>query len=190
MNADVKELAERLLHVGYDDLPPAEQRILRRIARRAHVSRDVSTIPNLTFGERLSDRVAEFGGSWKFIIAFGLFLVVWVSLNSLIFTKWVFDPYPYIFLNLILSMVAALQAPVIMMSQNRLSAHDRLAAQHDYEVNLKAELEIMALHEKLDQMRTGQITELLATQAEQIKLLRDMISTNGSQSSQPNTERK
>ena len=87
-------------------------------------------------------------------------------------------------------MVAALQAPVIMMSQNRLSAHDRLAAQHDYEVNLKAELEIMALHEKLDQMRTGQITELLATQAEQIKLLRDMISTNGSQSSQPNTERK
>ena len=98
MNADVKELAERLLHVGYDDLPPAEQRILRRIARRAHVSRDVSTIPNLTFGERLSDRVAEFGGSWKFIIAFGLFLVVWVSLNSLIFTKWVFDPYPYIFL--------------------------------------------------------------------------------------------
>ena len=190
MDDNVKELAQRLLHIGYDDLPPAEQRILRRIARRTHVSKDVSAIPNLTFGERLSDRVAAFGGSWKFIIIFGLCLVSWVGLNSLIVNKWVFDPYPYIFLNLLLSMVAALQAPVIMMSQNRLSAHDRLAAQHDYEVNLKAELEIMALHEKLDQMRTGQITELLATQAEQIRLLRDMIGASSSPTSQPTIERK
>ena len=176
MDANVKELAQRLLHVGYDDLPPAEQRILRRIARRAHVSRDVSDAPpSLTFGQRLSDKVAAFGGSWTFIIMFGVFLVVWAVLNSVILSQKAFDPYPYIFLNLILSMVAALQAPVIMMSQNRLSAHDRLAAQHDYEVNLKAELEIMRLHEKVDQLRTGQITDMLAAQAEQIRLLQQML---------------
>ena len=104
----------------------------------------------LTFGERLSDRVATIGGSWRFIIAFSLFLVVWAALNTLLLAASAFDPFPYIFLNLMLSMLAALQAPVIMMSQNRQAAKDRLDARLDYETNLRSESEIASLHEKVD----------------------------------------
>ncbi|MSP84087.1 MAG: DUF1003 domain-containing protein [Alphaproteobacteria bacterium] len=177
MNEQVKELAERLLHTGFDMLTERELRVLTRIATRIHISRDVHAEfeDKLTFGERLADKVAEFGGSWTFISIFGLLLAAWVVLNSFILLTGAFDPYPYIFLNLILSMLAEIQAPVIMMSQNRTTAKDRLAAAHDYEINLKAELEIMGLHEKLDQLRTQQVTELLRTQEEQIRLLTDLV---------------
>lgn len=114
---------------------------------------------------------------WTFIIGFGVALVIWVVLNSVVLIRWgdQFDPYPYIFLNLVLSMLAAIQAPVIMMSQNRQAVRDRLAAGHDYEVNLKAELEIMRLHEKMDDLRGRQIEALLASQQSQIALLTALI---------------
>ncbi len=173
MNAEVKQLAEQLLHTGFDSLPERDRRVLTRIAKRMHISRDLHAEfqGGSSYGERLADRVAELGGSWGFIILFGVFLVAWVVLNGVVFAGLAVDPYPFIFLNLILSMLAAIQAPVIMMSQNRQSAKDRLAAAHDYEVNLKAELEIMALHEKFDQLRNRHLTEILAAQQEQIRLL-------------------
>ena len=121
--------------------------------------------------------MATFGGSWTFIIIFLAILLVWVGLNSFILVKYdkIFDPYPYILLNLFLSMLAAIQAPIILMSQNRQAEKDRLNAEHDYEVNLKAELEIMLLHEKVDLLREDQWGELMAIQKQQIRLLGDLI---------------
>ena len=177
MDDQVKRLAEKLLHTGFDTLSERDQRVLTRIAQRAHISRDIDADFNekLSLGERLADRVAEFGGSWTFIVIFGLILVAWVLLNSWILVGSAFDPFPFVFLNLILSMLAAIQAPVIMMSQNRYAAKDRLAAAHDYEVNLKAELEIMALHDKLDQIRNEEISGLISEQQRQLKLLLKFI---------------
>jgi len=179
MDQKVKDLAERLLQAGFDDLPERERRVISRIAKRVHISQNVNRTfeANLTFGQRLADRVATFGGSWTFIILFGVVLATWILLNSVILLRShaAFDPYPYIFLNLILSMLAAIQAPVIMMSQNRHAEKDRLMAGSDYEVNLKAELEIMRLHEKLDQMRQDQLTRLLERQEEQLQLIGRML---------------
>jgi uncharacterized membrane protein len=181
MDERVKDLARRLLQAGFDDLPDRERRVISRLAKRVHVSQNINRQfeANLTLGQRMADRVATFGGSWTFIIAFGLILAAWIAMNSVLLVKSheVFDPYPYIFLNLILSMLAAIQAPVIMMSQNRQAAKDRLMAGHDYEVNLKAELEIMRLHEKLDQMRQEQLTLLLERQEEQLRLIEGMLKT-------------
>lgn len=121
---------------------------------RTHVSRNVNIEQEerMTLGERVADKVAAFGGSWTFIIIFGAVMVVWVILNTAALFSRHFDPYPYILLNLFLSMIAAIQAPVIMMSQNRQSAKDRLQADQDYEVNLKSELEVAQLHRKLDHL--------------------------------------
>jgi uncharacterized membrane protein len=175
MDERVKLLAEKLLKTGFDDLPEREQRILRRLSNRVHISTDINAAydEQRTLGERLADRVASIGGSWTFIGVFGAALLMWMVLNSQILTVlgWAFDPYPYIFLNLLLSTLAAIQAPVIMMSQNRQSAKDRLAAAHDYEVNLKAELEILQLHEKLDELRQAQWQGLLQIQRDQVKAL-------------------
>jgi uncharacterized membrane protein len=159
-----------------DRLSPAEQAVLAAAGRRAIISRDVeaSFDGDLSFGQRLADKVAVFGGSWSFIIVFGVILAAWVLLNTLLPVR-PFDAYPFIFLNLILSMLAAIQAPVIMMSQNRQAARDRADAAHDYEINLKAEIEIMALHDKLDRLRTEQIEALLAKQQEQIALLTRLL---------------
>jgi len=117
--------------------------------------------------------VASFGGSWTFVGVFGAVMLIWVALNALLVVNHgtTFDPYPYILLNLFLSMLAAIQAPVILMSQNRQSEKDRISAEHDYEVNLKAELEIMLLHEKIDLLREKQWDELLQIQKEQLQLL-------------------
>jgi len=163
MDDKVRDLAQRLLSMGYDDLPEREQRVLRRIAARTAISHNVneSFHEKMTFGDRLSDQVASFGGSWRFIIYFGLVIALWVVGNLVLLTHPV-DPYPFIFLNLILSLLAAIQAPVIMMSQNRQAAKDRAVAAHDYEVNLKAELEIMSLHEKVDDIRTRQLADHFA----------------------------
>jgi len=174
MDAKVKDLAERLLKTGFDDLPERDRRVICRIADRLHITRNTNSVfdEDLSFGDRLADRVSAFGGSWPFIIVFALVLSGWIAVNSFLLAgDKSFDPYPYIFLNLLLSMLAAIQAPVIMMSQNRQAAKDRLAAAHDYEINLKAELEIMSLHEKMDDLRQQKLTRLLEYQEEQIRLL-------------------
>lgn len=162
----VKLLARRILEIGYDDLPPRERHVIERVARRLAVSRDVSATfeEGRTFGERLADRIAAFGGSWTFILIFMAAIAIWVLVNTVFLLRagsQPFDPYPFILLNLFLSLVAAIQAPIIMMSQNRQAAKDRLQASHDYEVNLKAEIEIMALHEKMDELRQKDLQDLL-----------------------------
>jgi uncharacterized membrane protein len=167
MDAKVRELAEKLLNTGYDSLPEREQRVLRRIAARTAISRNVAVSEASTLGERVADRVAAFGGSWTFIFLFLGILLAWVGMNAWAAAR-APDPFPFIFLNLILSMVAALQAPVIMMSQNRQTEKDREAMAHDYEVNLKAELEIMSLHDKVDALR---LTHLDARLDEIVKRL-------------------
>jgi uncharacterized membrane protein len=152
----VDDLALELLGKTSDALSPTERRVLERIHKRETISQDVGVVhdENSTFGERLSDHVAAVGGSWSFIIAFGVVLFGWMILNSQILGRMgsAFDPYPFIFLNLLLSTLAAIQAPIIMMSQNRQADKDRAAASHDYEVNLRAELEILRLHEKVNRV--------------------------------------
>ncbi len=128
----------------------------------------------LSFGEALSDKIAEFGGSWKFIISFGAVLIIWIILNTMIMASKAFDPYPFILLNLVLSCLAALQAPVIMMSQNRVEARDRMRSENDYIVNLKAELEIRHLHEKVDHVLNDVMQRLFEMQEIQIDLLNDL----------------
>ncbi len=128
----------------------------------------------LTYGERLSDKIASFGGSWTFIIWFGAIIFVWIAANSLMLLWHVFDPYPYILLNLVLSCLASLQAPIIMMSQNRQESKDRLRSEHDYRINLKAEMEIRNLHEKVDHMLTGQWQKLLEIQEIQTELMEEI----------------
>ena len=130
----------------------------------------------ITFGERLADKVADFGGSWTFIITFGTVLFTWIILNSVAILFRPFDPYPYILLNLVLSCLAALQAPIIMMSQNRQEAKDRLRSEHDFRVNLKAELEIRQLHAKVDLLLTHQWQRLLEIQQMQTDLLEEIAS--------------
>ena len=171
--------AHRWFGKGFGELGDVERKVLEQAAQRKLVSKDVnrSFSDELTFGERLADKVALFGGSWTFILAFAVALILWAGVNTFILHR-PFDPYPFIFLNLLLSMLAAIQAPVIMMSQNRQSVKDRLDAAHDYEVNLKAEIEIMALHEKFDQLRTDQVALLLAKQQEQIALLTELLTAS------------
>ena len=129
-----------------------------------------------TAGERLADRVAAFGGNWRFIILFIVILLSWITVNSVALILRPFDPYPFIFLNLILSCLAAIQAPVIMMSQNRQEARDRLHARHDYQVNLKAELEIRHLHQKIDHPLSHQWERLVEIQKIQIELINEQRS--------------
>lgn len=127
-----------------------------------------------TYGEKLSDMVAEFGGSWVFIIIFAVMLIIWIFYNSEIMKDKSFDPYPYILLNLILSCVAAIQAPIIMMSQNRKETKDRKRAINDYMINLKSEIEIRNLHEKVDLSVIDQYKHLCEIQQKQIELLQDI----------------
>ncbi len=128
----------------------------------------------LTVGERVSDHVASFGGSWKFIILFFCVMGVWIVANSVYFLWHAWDPYPFILFNLILSMLAAIQAPIIMMSQNRQEDRDRLRAENDYKVNLKAEIEIRVLSEKMDQLLHNQWVRLLEIQQIQMEMLEDL----------------
>jgi uncharacterized membrane protein len=160
----IRLLAQRLLDMGVGDMPARERRVLEKMARRLAISQNVNKEfdRQLTLGERLADKVAAIGGSWSFIAGFGALIAAWVLINAaFLSSSGAFDPYPFVFLNLILSLLAAVQAPVIMMSQNRQAAKDRLAAAHDYEVNLKAEIEIAALHEKLDRIRSQELAEIL-----------------------------
>ena len=175
MDERVAQLAQELLEGGISRLSEREQKVITHIAKRLHASRDlgVALEASQTFGDRLADKVAQFGGSWIFILAFSGLLIAWIILNTLVLSIHIklFDPYPFIFLNLILSMVAALQAPVILMSQNRQAARDRMAAALDYEINLKSEIEIMALHEKLDRIRVEHLEGVLREQSGQLRAL-------------------
>ena len=159
----IADLAKQLLDMDEGELRPNEKAVIERAVKRLAVSRNINVEfqTGKTFGQRLADRVAAVGGSWGFIIAFGVFILAWVSINSWLLFTHPLDPYPYILLNLMLSSLTAAQAPVILMSQNRQAARDRLVATHDYEVNLKAEIEIAALHEKVDQIRTQELAMLI-----------------------------
>lgn len=156
MNKTVAELASRWLGRPSADLSEVENLALQSAIDRKTVSRQRDD-RHASFGERIADAIARVGGSWTFILWFLAFLAAWTFCNALLLGVEPFDPYPFVFLNLILSMLAALQAPVIMMSQNRQAERDRREAEHDYAVNLKAEIEIMALHEKLDEIRHSEI---------------------------------
>lgn len=179
MKNHLADIAKKLFTADFEKLSEREKRIVKRYNDRQPISRDTTKDydTDLTFGQRLADRVASFGGSWTFILIFAAVLIVWVLLNAYLLMRSgdTFDPYPYILLNLFLSMLAAIQAPVILMSQNRQSVKDRLDAEHDYEVNLKAELEIMGLHEKIDELREAKWSELINLQQEQIELLTQLL---------------
>ena len=179
MNKKLQDFVKKRFDADLSALPAREQHIIEHFDERKHISRDTNREfeTNLTFGQKLADKVAAFGGSWTFIIIFGAILLSWVLLNSFLLARRgdTFDPYPYILLNLFLSMLAAIQAPVILMSQNRQGVKDRIDAAHDYEVNLKAELEILSLHEKLDELRELKWKELIQMQEEQIKLLTRLL---------------
>jgi uncharacterized membrane protein len=157
-------------------LTEIEQQIIDRFSHRQGVARDLTASPP-GFGDRLADRVAAFGGSWPFILLAVAAIGVWLSVNLV--SARAFDPYPFILLNLVLSCLAALQAPIIMMSQNRQSAYDRIDAKHDYEVNVKAEIEILALHSKLDEMREDKWAELVKMQEQQLALLAQLLDRAG-----------
>ena len=181
MKTNKHELSKRLFKMEYENLTEPQKHVLHHMSEGTHISREVikEHEDQSTLGQRLADTVASFGGSWTFISIFGVVMFFWILLNSylILFWKKPFDPFPYILLNLILSMLAAIQAPVILMSQNRQAAKDRDEAAHDYEVNLKSELEIMELHEKIDQLRERQWEELVTKQEEQTRLLTELIKT-------------
>ena len=160
MKKTIEELAGRWLARKPQALTEAEERVLRSAIDRKTIAHDLSAEGQPPLGARLADAIARVGGSWTFILASIAFLLFWIMANVWLLGQETFDPYPFVFLNLVLSMLAALQAPIIMMSQNRQAARDRIDAAHDYEVNLKAEIEIMALHEKLDELRHREIIEL------------------------------
>ncbi len=172
------EIASKLLGVPYEALNERAKKVARHVAARTHIARNLAQEPDAkpAFGLRAADAVASFGGSWPFVGLFGATMLIWVGLNGwlLAYRGQTFDPYPYILLNLFLSMLAAIQAPIILMSQNRQSEKDRVSAEHDYEVNLKAELEILLLHDKIDALRDRQWQELIEIQQEQLRLLTAM----------------
>jgi uncharacterized membrane protein len=145
-----------------DELGDIEKRVLKKAHERKVISTDVNAVLSAesSMGEKLADGIARVGGSWSFIITFLLFLAVWCVVNTIVLMSRAFDPYPFIFLNLVLSMLAAIQAPIIMMSQNRQAERDRFEAAKDYEVNLKAELEVLSLHQKIDMHVLTEIASL------------------------------
>lgn len=174
-----EDIASKLLGVPYASLDERTKKVTRSVAGRTHIARNLTRTDDETpsLGQRAADAVASFGGSWTFVGLFALTMLVWVGINALllIYRGATFDPYPYILLNLFLSMLAAIQAPIILMSQNRQAEKDRATVEHDYEVNLKAELEIMLLHEKIDLLRETQWKELLDIQQEQLRLLSEQV---------------
>lgn len=158
------------------ELSDLEKEVLESLQRHELLSSNTEQEfeQDRTFGEKLSDKLAAFGGSWRFLIIFAFFILCWITMNSLVMLWRPVDPYPFILLNLVLSCLAAVQAPIIMMSQNRQEQKDRLRSQHDYQVNLKAELEIRLIHEKLDHLLLKQWQRLMEIQATQIEEIGDI----------------
>jgi uncharacterized membrane protein len=178
--ADLNKYRARYVHSLLEsekgELTSLEHEVVASMRDHELLARDVDTEfeTKWSFGERLADRIATFGGSWAFMMSFGAFVALWIGMNSLVLFWKPADPYPYIFLNLVLSCLAAIQAPVIMMSQNRQEAKDRLRSQHDYQINLKAELEIRHLHDKMDHLLSHQWERLVAIQEVQMELLTEI----------------
>lgn len=172
-----EEYIKSVLVTETGELSALEHEVVKSMKQHELLAKNINAEfeRKLTFGERLADKIAEFGGSWRFIIIFFIILISWISLNAMIFVRRPFDPYPFILLNLVLSCLAALQAPLIMMSQNRLEAKDRMRGEHDYKINLKAELEIRHLHEKLDHLLRKQWQRLLEIQEIQTELMQEIM---------------
>jgi uncharacterized membrane protein len=170
------EYVRSIVEAEKGELSDLEKEVLESISRHEILSTQVDQEyeSQLTLGQRLSDKIAQFGGSWRFIIFFGFIMATWIVINTVALSSKPFDPYPYILLNLILSCLAAIQAPIIMMSQNRQEAKDRTRVAHDYQVNLKAELEIRQLHQKLDHLLSHQWERLVEIQEVQIELLNEI----------------
>ncbi|MBI1205360.1 MAG: DUF1003 domain-containing protein [Rhodopseudomonas sp.] len=174
-NARTRYVAE-LLERERGELSDLDRQVVESMAREETVARDVeaSWDDKRTFGERAADMVADFGGSWNFIGLFAIVLIAWMTFNVWAVSREVFDPYPFILLNLVLSCLAAIQAPIIMMSQKRQEAKDRLRSENDYQVNLKAELEIRHLHEKMDHLINRQWERLAEIQQIQLEIMQDL----------------
>ncbi len=170
---------EHVMKTGKKETRKLENEVIASLSEHETLSKNINTefIKDLTYGEKLADKIATFGGSWKFIIFFVVTLAIWIAINTIVLLKKPFDPYPFILLNLILSCIAAIQAPVIMMSQNRQEAKDRLRAEHDYKVNLKAELEIRHLNEKIDYLLVKQWQRLLEIQQFQTEIMEEILNT-------------
>jgi uncharacterized membrane protein len=167
------EFVRSLLESDKGELNSLEEEVLASLRQQELLAMNVDAAfeKERTVGEKLADRLASFGGSWTFLIYFGAFLALWIAMNTAVLMWRPVDPYPFILLNLVLSCLAAIQAPVIMMSQKRQEARDRLRSQHDYQVNLKAELEIRHLHEKVDHLLSHQWERLVEIQRIQLELL-------------------
>jgi uncharacterized membrane protein len=170
------EYVEQALETQRGELSATENTVIESLREHELLARNINPEfdQELTVGQQLADKVAAFGGSWRFIILFGAVLGLWILIKTVVLLQRPYDPYPFILLNLVLSCLAALQAPIIMMSQNRQEAKDRLRAEHDYQVNLKAEIEIRQLHIKLDQLMNHSWQRLLEIQQVQMELLEDM----------------
>lgn len=177
LNLFRSEYVEDALEDERGELSRLDMQVLQSLKEQETVTENLNLAfeKDLTVGQYVADRVASFGGSWTFIIIFFVIVVLWIGVNSLVALVRPFDAYPYILLNLVLSCLAAIQAPIIMMSQNRLEARDRLRSEHDYQVNLKAELEIRQLHEKIDVLLKHQWHKLLEVQQIQMDLMKELV---------------
>ena len=177
LNQYREKYIEQFLSSQIGDLSEFEQTVLTSLKDHSTLTDKIDTdeMEGLSFGQRIADHVADFGGSWTFIILFGVFLLLWMGVNAVWLANRGFDPYPFILLNLILSSLAAIQAPVIMMSQNRQESKDRDRGKKDYMVNLKSELEIRMLHEKLDHLIINQQQEVLEIHRVQIGMMKDIL---------------
>ncbi len=177
LNSYRQKYIENFLNRELSQISELEQKVVNNLKEDTTITEKLEDIDisTYTFGQRLADEVATFSGSWRFIIAFGIFILIWILINVLFLMSNAFDPYPFILLNLILSCIASLQAPVIMMSQNRQEEKDRDRARKDYMINLKSELEIRMLHEKIDHLMLHQQQELLEIQQMQTEMLNDIM---------------
>jgi len=175
-----KEYVEDVLEEDRGELSKIEREVVKSLHEHELLAKNINVEfeRKLKIGERVADKVAEFGGSWRFVIGFILIMSVWIALNSIALMAKPFDPYPYILLNLVLSCIAALQAPIIMMSQKRQEERDRLRAENDYRINLKAELEIRHLHEKIDHLLLKQWQKMVEIQKIQIDMMEDIEDTS------------
>lgn len=174
------QYVKQTIEEGIGEITNLEEEVLQSINEQELIADNLNQEfeKNLTIGQRVADKIALFGGSWSFILSFASIIIIWILINVLFYSKDAFDPYPFILLNLVLSCLAALQAPVIMMSQNRQNEKDRLRAELDYKINLKAELEIRHLKSKLDQLASHQWKRLLEIQELQTELMEDLARMN------------
>lgn len=171
-----KQYIEGIIETERGELSNLDKEVVKSLVNQESIVKniDAQIDKKITVSERISDKISAFGGSWSFIIIFASILIIWVAINSYLFLARPFDPYPFILLNLFLSCLAAVQAPIIMMSQNRKESKDRARSENDYKVNLKAELEIRHLHEKLDNLTLNQWERLLEIQEMQIDMMSDL----------------